>query len=307
MVTPLTLVQRQALLRKWIMPASVTEDEYWKRAARMVDEAIAAHPAFAPVRSKLKVYAKGSYPNNTNVRANSDVDISVQLNEPQYADYHPMTNHWQRRQRLPDYEGIWTPALLRAEVGKALTAKFGTIDTSHRVAFYVPPVFNSRPSIDVVPAFRYVQFTNPQCTEGTEGSMVHCTDGKTIVNWPQQQMDNGRAKSTRTNNRYKYVVRVLKSVEDTLTAGKVIDEVPSYFSECLVYNVPDSVLTFGDFDASVRETLRHLDRELGYWMGHYQTMVEPNGIKKLFGDEQKWSVATAREFVKQSMTYLNYG
>ena len=44
-----------------------------ERAERMVIAAIDAHPAFDGYRSSIKVYAKGSYANKTNVRADSDV------------------------------------------------------------------------------------------------------------------------------------------------------------------------------------------------------------------------------------------
>lgn len=58
------------------------------------------------------------------------------------------------------------------------------------------------------------------------------------MNWPQQQLKNGRSLNTQTNHRYKKYVRALKNAESFLAAAGTIDELPSYFMECLVFNVP---------------------------------------------------------------------
>lgn len=80
-----------------------------------------------------------------------------------------------------------------------------------------------------------------------QGSCVFPSDGGAkIVNWPIQQLDNnGRAFNTRSGGRYKYFVRALKNAENTLVAEGSIDSLPSYFMECLVYNVPASTLASG--------------------------------------------------------------
>ncbi len=66
-------------LQGWTGPSSDTEQEKQDRTLRMVREAIDEHAAFDDCR--LSVYAKGSYANNTNVKTDSDVDISVQCHE----------------------------------------------------------------------------------------------------------------------------------------------------------------------------------------------------------------------------------
>ena len=53
-------------------------------AERMIKEAVRDHPGFADC--SLTVYAKGSYANNTNVRADSDVDVAVQCSNAIYSD-----------------------------------------------------------------------------------------------------------------------------------------------------------------------------------------------------------------------------
>ncbi|WP_137992707.1 nucleotidyltransferase [Streptomyces vilmorinianum] len=304
MAERLSTAERQQLISKWISPSTEAEADRQARAERMVKDAIAAHGAFDDVRSNLTIVAKGSYPNNTNVRSDSDVDIKVQLNSLYYYDFAPGVVAFPNRSSS-SYTGRWTPTLLRQEVGRALVKAFGSgVDDSHNVAFYVPPVPGSRPNVDVVPCFEYRLFTNGAGTSFHTGSVVYCRDSGRIVNWPELQLAHGRTKNTNTGKRYKFVVRVLKSVENELCWQKRIEAVPSYFSECLIYNVPDHVLKNGSFDDAVRLSLGEVYAQLG---SRSEAMMEPNEIKKLFGPQQKWTVETARELVEQAWVYLGYG
>ncbi|WP_326743431.1 hypothetical protein [Streptomyces sp. NBC_01768] len=300
----LSVEERLERLRRWQKPAGPAEAERQQRAQRMVREAVGAHGAFADL--DITVEAKGSYPNKTNVRNDSDVDIKVQINDPFHARIDPQ-GFWFGGRWMHQYDGLWKPRVLRRELHMALENVFGTVDDNHNVAFCIPEVPSSRPSADVVPCFKYVQFTDESLSQSVEGSIVYCRDGTEIVNWPHQQLVNGKAKNERTNHRYKFVVRVLKSVENDLADQKVIDPLPSYFSECLVYNVPDHVLTAGSFDDAVRGALQHLQRSLHPLFMEPKSLVEPNGIKPLFGCGQKWQPADGRKLVRAAWTYLNYG
>ncbi|PJM98643.1 nucleotidyltransferase [Streptomyces sp. CB01201] len=261
----------------------------------MVKQAVRRHEPFQGL--DITVASKGSYPNNTNVRGDSDVDIMVKLNNPFHTE--GMATWWFGEQ------GPWTRQRLRQEVKDALTNHFGSVDTDHNLSFYVPEVVGSRPSIDVVPCFKWVAYA-----PGREyvGSVVYGRDGKRVINWPELQLANGRTKNTNTNRRYKFVVRVLKNIENDLASEGVIKALPSYFSECLVYNVPDDVLLHdGSLDVVVRESLREVYRQLtGGWVSYLRPMVEPNGIKKVFGGDQKWTEKDGRELIEHAWHYLNY-
>ena len=90
-------------LTNWTGPSSSTEQEKQERTERMIRQAIEAHAAFAECR--LSTYAKGSYANNTNVRADSDVDIAVECKEAEYWEEEQPGTH----QPSGEYKGIWTP------------------------------------------------------------------------------------------------------------------------------------------------------------------------------------------------------
>ncbi|MFF3653613.1 hypothetical protein ACFYXV_33865 [Streptomyces sp. NPDC002181] len=297
MARQLTTDQRLTLINKWKSPPGPAEQDRLDRAERMVRAAISAHEPFRDVA--VEVSAKGSYPNKTNVRGDSDVDIKVQLNECFYYDGQPLPPH-------AEYVGPWTKDILRQEVHAALTAAFGDVDADHNVAFYVPEVVGSRPSTDVVPCFKYVLFDGTVVGGKHEGSVVFGRDGKKIVNWPELQLANGRAKNNATNQRFKFAVRVLKNVENDLTAEGVIDALPSYFSECLIYNVPDHILRDGNLDDAVRGSLLEVYRQLDSASMEWKLMMEPNGVKMVFGEGQKWDEQDALNLIRHGWHYLNY-
>lgn len=75
-------------LLNWTARSSDTEQAKQDRSERMIREAVMQHSEFHDCL--LKVYAKGSYANNTNVRMDSDVDIAVQCsNVFYYAESEP--------------------------------------------------------------------------------------------------------------------------------------------------------------------------------------------------------------------------
>lgn len=300
----MTTTDREMLLSKWIKPSSDDEQVQQDRAQRMVIDAVKAHDPLKTAR--LYVYAKGSYANNTNVRRDSDVDIVVECQACQYYNYMP-----EQEPTTPTgtpYEGEWTPTKLRSEVTTALINAFGSsaVDSSGKVALVVAAVPGSRPSIDVVPSFDYFLYNDPKKTSWRRGSCVWPKNSSTkIVNWPDQQLSNGRAKNQRTGQRYKNYVRALKNAENTLVKAGIIEAKPSYMMECLVWNVADSTLKSGSLDGGFRATLIELwegledDQRCGMW-------TEPNDIKYLFRDGQKWTRSDARDVVLGTWQYLGY-
>jgi hypothetical protein len=294
--------ERGDLLSRWIKPSSEDEQVQQDRAQRMVTDAVKRHDILKT--ASLYVYAKGSYANNTNVRRDSDVDIVVECQACQYFDYIP--GQAPATALSTPYTGEWTPAKLRSEVTTALTNAFGasSVDITGKVALTVTAVVGSRPPIDVVPSFDYFLYNDPAQTSSRRGSCVFPASGSKIVNWPDQQLANGRAKNQRTGSRYKYFVRALKNAENTLVKGGAMKAKPSYLMECLVWNVADSTLKSGNLSHGFRATLVEL------WQGldktGYDEWTEPNDIKYLFNSGQKWSVDDAKEVVLETWRYLDY-
>ena len=302
---PLNEREREGLLSSWVQPSSNSEKDQQERAERMVRNAIQAWPAFKS--TSLLIYAKGSYPNNTNVRADSDVDIVVECHECAYFDY--QTDVEPPPRSGSPYNGKWTPTVWRDEVGNALSSYFGRqgVDLSGRVALNVKSVAGSRPSADVVPSFDYFRYRDAKRHSSFHGSCVFDKNLNQIVNWPQQQLDNGRSKNTATSGRYKKFVRALKRCENKLVEIGEIENLPSYFMECLVWNVKNPTLSSGNtLQAGFRATLYEMweavenDEAQAKW-------EEPNELKWLFKGHKKWTTSDARNLVQATWTYLGYG
>lgn len=94
------MINLEKKLISYTEPSSTTEKEKQERTERMIYETIKAHEPFNDCN--LKVYAKGSYANNTNVSSDSDVDIAVQCKDVFYWDESEKGNYIPGKR----YEGI---------------------------------------------------------------------------------------------------------------------------------------------------------------------------------------------------------
>ncbi len=267
----------------------------------MVREAIANHDALKDC--SLSVYTKGSYANNTNVQADSDVDVAVQCHEVVYWENAPGSTHQPGR----SYEGIWTPSKLRAEIVAALKTKFsGQVDTTGSTAIAVHSS-SARVDADVVPCFDYHYYL--ESGGYREGTRVFRKSGSSFENYPAQHLANGRAKNNDTNASFKKAVRILKRVENLMVNNNYHREVPSYFVECLVYNCPNSILNLPTWMSTIQGVLVHI------WEGlqgdsepadEDARWLEVNEAKYLFHSSQKWSRKDGRDFAKAAWNYLGF-
>ena len=66
-------------LQKWTAPLSQTEEQRANNAIKMIKTAINENENLKSM--EIEVFTQGSYANNTNVRAESDVDVCVMLKD----------------------------------------------------------------------------------------------------------------------------------------------------------------------------------------------------------------------------------
>jgi hypothetical protein len=284
-------------LTNWTGPSSDTEQEKQDRTERMIRQAIDSHSPFK--NCSLKVYAKGSYANNTNVRSDSDVDIAVECSDAQYWEESEKGSHTAGK----PYEGIWTPAKLRAELLSAMNAKFpGEVDASGSTAIQINSN-SARVDADVVPCFSYRYYMKHGTRDGTK---IFKTDGSSIVNYPVQQLENGIAKNKRTGYAYKKGARLLKRIENAMAEDGAFRELPSFFMECLAYNCPDSAFVHPTWTECLRTMLFHIWNNL---QGNEPTSgrwLEVNECFFLFHSNQKWTRDDGREFAKAAWNYFGF-
>lgn len=300
---------------QWRKPASRSEEERIARTARMVREAINARGGML---SESLVIPKGSYHSNTNVRANSDMDIAV---------VHPSVvriSDW--GEELADATlGLYsTPrtnaevfAELKAELAAALYATFGyagVIPGNKAIAIHANP--GTRVDADVVPALTLWNVwpkANWRSLSPSyhEGIALFPPDGSMIVNYPVQAHINGVNKNNATGRRYKRVVRILKRMRDELKENFMLgpllaqDVPPSYLVESLCYNVPNCVYNdLENYYDLVTGTLSSLLAGIDAGNPFFET----NGIKPLFAEfgryKQPWTKATARGFCVAALRWM---
>ena len=286
-------------------PASPTEEAERDRTEKRIKDAIAQA---ADIPSSVRVYAKGSYANNTNVRRDSDVDIAVQWTEQAY-----VARVNEARGLEPPQLGYnpvsfgTTPAAFRASVERAMISAFGSsiVDTSGDKAIHVVRGQDSLDA-DVVPCFSLHRYYAP--SDFRRGHRIFRRDTgyvEYIDNFPDQHLANGNAKNVATGRRYKEIVRCLKRLEGELVADRTLaKEYPGYIVECLLFNVPDDRFghprRFDDLDNALIWLWNTLEDP-----AKTNELVEVSRLEWLFQDRPDRSVPNGRDFVYKAWNRLH--
>lgn len=298
-------------LRLYTKPSSDYEQDRQDRAERMVRQSVASWLANRSDLSSadIRYVVKGSYANNTNVRQDCDVDIAVLRTDFHYFDASDLRLEDRHSGSGVDYplEGI----AFRNNLATSLKSQFGAnCDTTGKTAIEL--LENSgRVSADVVPSFMYRKYYYDALGSISyhEGQKVFRTDGTSIVNYPDQQLLNGRTKNVETSTRYKQLVRIFKRAENDLVAAGIIEALPSYFMECLMYRVPNGLMGSTSSTPLTDDLTRAIVHIWGETRPGYagQHWLEPNEIKPLFGGGQPWTMADANKLALQVFSLFDLG
>jgi hypothetical protein len=211
--------------------------------------------------NRFEVFLQGSYRNDTNVFAESDVDVVICLNTVFYYDLTPMTQPEQAAFRQAHPNSIDPFTAFKAQVTKTLQGRFGVGVTPGPKAIKVP-ADGARRNADVIVAAefrRYHRFVSLYDRTFDDGICFFTDKGVRIANYPKQHSENCTTKHQDTNNRYKPAVRILKNMRRHLVNINALDDgiAPSYFLEGLLYNVPNSC--FGNtYQDTLLQVLKYL-------------------------------------------------
>ncbi|OAI39846.1 hypothetical protein AYO39_02350 [Actinobacteria bacterium SCGC AG-212-D09] len=278
-------------LRVAAEPPSDNEDDKRQRTETQIRDALADYEGLQG--RPYIVYAKGSYANNTNVRLNYDVDIAVEYRGFFYFDL-----CFDFEDSGPTDVGITTPSKdpytrtdFKRDIRAALVKAFGeNAIEDGTVAYRVREKKTTLPA-DVVPCWEYRRYDHLVNGRPTyhEGARIYPTSGGYKNNFPKRQLTNGRDKNKRTGYRYKRMVRALKKLETRLVAdGKLAAELPSYLTECLVYNVSDVVFGHTAFKADMREVLAQIFNAT-LATGNSDDWEHVHGLLYLFRGSTEWT------------------
>ena len=288
----------------WGAAPGITETQKCGNAERAVRKAIDACPKLSSM--PIEVFTQGSYRNGTNVRQDSDVDVCVLYKAAFF-------NHYQFAEGLSkEALGYTTSTYLYPEfkndVGSALIDYFGREFVTRGSKAFDIHKNTYRIDADVVPTMEHRLYTgNIHSYSWLSGTELHPDKGGEIVNWPQQNYNNGCTKDYASGEQFKTITRILKRMRYELIdeGHEVAVRIPSFLIECLVYSVPNDQLNVGSLRQNVRSVLVYL------WNGTEtqaacNDWVEVNDRKYLFRASQPWKREDVRAFVQAAWDYVGF-
>jgi hypothetical protein len=297
-VRNLVMVSEESL-KSWANAPGQTEQTKCDNAVNAIRKAKDASPALA--KRAVRPFAQGSYCNRTNVRQDSDVDVCVLCADTFFFDLpEGMASN--------DFN-ISTPATYqysqyKTDVGAALTSYFANGHVVRGNKAFDIKENTYRIAADAVPCFEYRRYFK----DGSvwTGVAFQPDSGPRIVNWPEQNYDNGVEKNTATGQRFKDVVRILKRLrykmlDENVDAAK---NVPSFLIECLVFNAPNELFQHTVYRDIVRDTLAHLFNNT-IKLEDCNDWREINRRKYLFRG-QAWTFQQVHSFLSAAWDYIGF-
>ncbi len=193
----------------------------------------------------IDVHLQGSYGNNTNVWADSDVDIVLCHTGAFYYDISGMSQAEQDAFNAAfSGNATYGYADFKRDAESFITHLYNSVVTGKK-ALYIPGN-NNRRNADVLVCqeFRRYYAYKPG-VHGCHYGVAFYVNGSRIENFPKQHADNCTAKHQATNQNFKRMVRVFKNMRNSMIQkGLLADKIaPSYFIEGMLYNVPNSKFT----------------------------------------------------------------
>lgn len=191
-----------------------------------------------------KVFLQGSYGNDTNIYAESDVDLVIRLDDCFYSDLSRLTEEEKVAHKRAHADATYSQADFKRDVLNILADKYGSDVKDGAKAIAIAANGNRRKADVIVAAQyrRYFKFNGTHDQNYVEGICFWNSTGEQIANFPKHHSDNLTTNHQASNKWLKPMVRVLKNMR-----SKCVDEglleagvAPSYYIEGLLYNVPSS-------------------------------------------------------------------
>jgi hypothetical protein len=189
----------------------------------------------------FEVFLQGSYGNDTNIYAESDVDVVIRLDSVYHYNIEALTPEEKERFHAGSTPGTYAYSQYKAEVVAALEDSFGD-DVEVGTRAVKIKANGGRRSADVVVATEYRKYysNNSNLYYLPDGICFCDSSGKRIENYPKTHSANCTTKHQATDSSFKPMVRILKNMRSKMVEDGAIDNgcAPSYFIEGLLHNVP---------------------------------------------------------------------
>lgn len=293
----------ETTLKSWTNPASDSEEQKIENTINMIKSAINSSRELQDLT--IEIFVQGSYANNTNVRANSDVDVCVMLKSTFYTYYPEGKSH-------SDYgfvDGTISYDEYKRRVKDAIINKFGSAAVIEGNKSIKIKSNSYHVNADVVIAFMFKNFNiinSSNAQKYVEGIKFIASNGATVVNYPKDHISNGKSKNIRTGHRYKYLTRIFKRIRNAMVDDGIVDKekISSFLVECLVWNIPDGIITkYSTWDETVKESIIYLYNAIKN--NEHKEWGEVSERLYLFV-ARKWTTDDVKDFLCDMWNYLGY-
>ena len=254
----------------------------------------------------FEIFLQGSYANDTNVFAESDVDVVICLSSVFYDDITELNESEQAT-----YSADWTSApytfnQFKKDVAAWLQSVFGDGVKVGSKAIFIPGD-GARRDADVlacVEHHRYTSYRSKLDKQYHKGICFWTSSGEKIVNYPKQHAANCTGKHQSTQNLFKPNVRAFKNVRNAMVDAQYLGDgvAPSYFIEGLLWNVPQA-----EFSRSYVRTARNALSWLN--LCDASKLVCASDLHWLIRDGAKecWNDKDYRTFLRSVAEFLGNG
>lgn len=238
----------ESQLQTWSHQGSITQScDTYHSIRRVLQEGTAPYAG-----KHYEVFLQGSYGNDTNIYAESDVDIVIRLDDCFQRDLSRLADDEKAAYHAAFSKATYDHADFKRDVLSVLSDNYGSSVNVGKKAVTVK-ADGARRKADVIAAIqfrRYLKFRSTTDSTYVEGICFFDTEGKKIVNYPRQHSANMTARHQASSKRLKPLVRTFKNMRGRMIDDGLIKDgvAPSYYIEGLLYNVP-----YINFTSSLQE------------------------------------------------------
>ena len=235
----------ESQLETWSHQGSITQSSATYNTIKDVLEATDT----PYVGKSYSVFLQGSYGNDTNIYAESDVDIVIKLDDCWQSDLRALSKEEKDAYHKAFIDAKYTHVDFKRDVLKVLTNQYSKDVKAGDKAIAIAASGNRRKA-DVIAAIqfrRYYKFNSKYDQSYDEGICFYNKANEKIVNYPRQHSENLSNKHQNTHKWLKPMIRILKNMRGKLEDdGRIkLGVAPSYYLEGLLYNVPNEEFTTG--------------------------------------------------------------
>lgn len=258
-----------------------------------------------PDNVRYNSYLQGSYRNSTNIYANSDVDVVVELE----SSWKPVTSKLSEEEKsIFDKKYLnatygWSD--FRQDVLQSLKDYYDNSKIVEGNKAVKLEGYSGRLNADILVAIKYRYFFHVyenRSDSYVEGIAFYArNDSKWMYSYPKQHYNNGVTKMSNTNNNYKSLIRIYKNIKVNLVNNADIPDryISSYYIESLLYNLPNNIFS-GLYSDMLYKSLKWFEEN------SIDDFKCQHDLFNLFGiDYDQWSITEAKAFIGSVIEFWN--